>query len=648
MSYKGYWLALVVVIVGSFAVLSGVRRKMISEASRNHRRTSTLLSVVGMLCFAWVMGAGAAAVLAQTNTRHADTAAQTIKAADIVRAPSDLPPPIGNRAPAVVNVTLTSKELVGVLDPANGTTYRYWTFDGKVPAPFIRVRQGDTIEVTLVNPKDSTMVHSLDFHAAIGTGGGAALMQVPPGQSKTFTFLATTPGLFVYHCGSPMIAQHIANGMYGLILVEPPSGLPHVDHEYYLMQGEIYTTAPKGKSGLQQFSAENLMAENAQYYVFNGAVDAITKEYPLQAKEGETVRIYFGNAGPNATASEHMVGEIFTRYYQFGSLTSPPLVGIQTSTVPPGGAAIFEVNASMPGQFTLMDHAISRMEKGDMAVLQVSGPVNTALMHAGPAALSAETQEISGVTAADTDEVNHIKLSSAALAVPESAMNMPGMNDMSSMASAPPPFSLKSLGGLIGCLTNEDDGKTMLRLLHSRKVYRLEAQPFLFSQNGGRWVHVTGRFGSVLPVEDPHVPSYVVDTVDAIMPNCSAEITFADIKKALSPPDAPVGGVVTMGSSSFVPATITINAGEEVVWKNTSGYYHNVVDDPTRAFNRVDVSFPSGTASFGSSLLQPDTTFYHVFNQPGTYHYVCTVHETAGMRGTVIVRPGPLLASSKR
>ena len=354
-------------------------------STSNHQRSSISLLALGLLSFAWLMGANAASAIAQSHPLHSNDKAPTIKAADIVRDPSDLPPPVGDRAPAVVKVTLTSKELVGALDPASGTTYRYWTFDGKVPAPFIRVRQGDTLQVTLVNPRDSTMVHSIDFHAAIGPGGGAELTQVPPGQSKTFTFQATTPGLFVYHCGSPMIAQHIANGMYGLILVEPDGGMPHVDHEYYLMQGEIYTTAPKGKSGLQQFSAENLMAENPQYYVFNGAVDAITKEYPLQANEGETVRIYFGNAGPNATASEHMVGEIFTRFYQFGSLASPPLAGIQTATVPPGGAAIFEVKASNAGQFTLMDHAISRMEKGNMAILQVKGQENTALMHAGPA-----------------------------------------------------------------------------------------------------------------------------------------------------------------------------------------------------------------------------------------------------------------------
>jgi copper-containing nitrite reductase len=616
-------------------------------SSSNYQRSTIFLLVVSLLGFVWLMGANAISALAQSHPLHTDKKAPTIKVADIVRDPSDLPPPVGDRVPAVVRVTLTSKEVVGALDPASGTSYRYWTFDGKVPAPFIRVRQGDTVEVTLVNPKDSTMVHSLDFHAAIGPGGGAALTQVPPGQSKTFTFQATIPGLFFYHCGSPMIAQHIANGMYGLILVEPSGGLPHVDHEYYLMQGEIYTTAPKGKSGLQQFSAENLMTENAQYYVFNGAVDAITKEYPLQADEGETVRIYFGNAGPNATASEHMVGEIFTKYYQLGSLASPPLAEIQTATIPPGGAGIFEVKASMPGQFTLMDHAMSRMEKGDMAILEVKGQENAALMHPGPAMPSTGSQEISGVTASDVDEVDHIKPSSAALSVPESAMNMPGMNNMPPVATEPPPFSLRSLGGLIGCLSNQNDGKTMLKLFHSQKVYRLEAQPFLFSANEGRLVHVTGHFGSVVEVEDPHVPSYVVDTVDAIIPNCSPKIRFADIRKALAPPVGPIGGEVEMGSMSFIPATITINAGEQVVWKNTSSYFHNVVNDPQRAINRMDVSFPSGANAFGSALLQPNAVFYHTFDRPGTYHYVCTIHETS-MKGTVIVRPGPLLASSNK
>jgi copper-containing nitrite reductase len=604
-----------------------------------------LVLVFGFWYIAFGTGAKAVVALAQSQASHAESAAHAAKAADIVRDPADLPPPIGDRAPAVVKVTLTSKELVGALDPASGTTYRYWTFNGKVPGPFIRVRQGDTVEVTLQNSKDSQMVHSLDFHAAIGPGGGADLTQVPPGQSKTLTFQVNTPGLFVYHCGSPMIAQHIANGMYGLILVEPPGGLTHADREYYIMQGEIYTTAAKGKAGLQEFSVENLMQENAQYYIFNGAVDSVVREYPLQANEGETVRIFFGNAGPNATSSLHMVGEIFTRYYAFGSLTSPPLTGIQTTSIPPGGAAIVELKASMPGKFTMMDHAISRMEKGNMAILQVKGPENSALMHAGPASPAEGAQQISGVTTADVDEVEHIKVSSAALTVAEP---VGGMSDMASMPPPAPPFTLKSLGGLIGCLTNENDGKTMLKLFHSQKIYRMEAQPFLFSENAGRLVHVTGHFGSVVEVEDPNVPSYVVDTVEAIMPNCSSKTTIANLKKALAPPEAAVGGVVTMGSMSFAPPTITINTGEQVVWKNTSSYYHNVVDDPTKALHRVDVSSPSGSAPFASSLLQPGTSFYHVFDKPGTYHYVCVVHESSGMKGTVIVRPGLLLASGMK
>ena len=606
------------------------------------------LAVLGLLC---AISPGAALAQSHDHAMHMNQMehqAQTMKAADIARDPSDLPPPVGNRGPAVVKVTLTSKELVGALDPSSGTTYRYWTFNGKVPAPFIRVRQGDTLEVTVVNPKDSAMVHSVDFHAAIGPGGGAALTQVPPGQSKTFSFQATTAGLFVYHCGSPMIAQHMANGMYGLILVEPADGLSRVDHEYYLMQGEIYTTAPKGKSGLQQFSAENLMQENAQYYVLNGAVDAVTREYPMHANVGETVRIFFGNAGPNSTASVHMVGEIFDKLFQLGSLTSPPLNAIQTATVPSGGAAIVELKTAMPGNFALMDHAISRMEKGDMAILQVKGPENLALMHAGAASPSQETQEISGVTTVDMDEVNHIRESPAGLAVPMSpdSMHM-GMAEMPSMSSAPPPFSLRSLGGLIGCLSNENDGKTMLKVFHSQKVYRLEAQPFLFSQNHGRLVHVTGHFGSVVEIEDPRIPSYVVDTVDAIVPNCSPKITFADIRKALEPPVGPIGGQVDMGPMSFIPATITINVGEQVVWKNTSSYFHNVVNDPQRAINRMDVSFPSGANAFGSALLQPNAVFYHTFDRPGAYHYVCTIHETS-MKGTVIVRSGPLLAMDKK
>jgi len=191
------------------------------------------------------------------GVEHRTRAEKAAKLVDIVRDAADVPPSIKYQAPALVRVTLTAQEVMGTLDPESNSTYRYWTFDGKVPGPMIRVRQGDTIELTLRNDGTSHMAHSIDLHAALGPGGGAALTQVPPGQTKIFTFQATTPGLFVYHCGTPMIAEHMANGMYGLILVEPEDGLPHVDHEYYLMQGEIYTERRKAKKDFSSSAQPN-------------------------------------------------------------------------------------------------------------------------------------------------------------------------------------------------------------------------------------------------------------------------------------------------------------------------------------------------------------------------------------------------------
>ena len=205
-----------------------------------HYSTSFVKTIVTLLVFLFPL---TATLAARQNTHNGHQATAQAKIVDIVRDPADVPPSVGNRKPAVVQVTLTAEEVVGTLDPSAGTTYRYWTFNGKVPGPMIRVRQGDTLEVTLRNEASSQMAHSIDFHAALGPGGGAAFTQAVPGQSRTFTFQATTPGLFVYHCGTPMIAEHIANGMYGLILVEPEGGLPPVDHEYYVMQGEVYTAA---------------------------------------------------------------------------------------------------------------------------------------------------------------------------------------------------------------------------------------------------------------------------------------------------------------------------------------------------------------------------------------------------------------------
>lgn len=273
-------------------------------------------------------------------------APQTLVEADISREPTDLPPPIGKRDPKTVRLDLFTVEQEGRL--AEATTFGYWTFNGKVPGPFVRVRVGDTVDVHLKNSADSNMIHSVDFHAATGPGGGAAALQVDPGAEKSMTFKALVPGLYVYHCATPMVAEHIANGMYGLILVEPEAGLPPVDHEFYVMQGEIYTEAAFGQHGSQEFSVEKLLNERPEYFVFNGSVGAISKLHPLHAKVGETVRLFFGVGGPNFTSSFHVIGEIFDKVYNLGSLTTAPLEGIQTVTVPPGGAVITEFKLHVP------------------------------------------------------------------------------------------------------------------------------------------------------------------------------------------------------------------------------------------------------------------------------------------------------------
>ena len=300
--------------------------------------------------------------------------APSVVEADISREPTDLPSPLERRPPQTVRVDLVSSEVEGRL--AEGTTFGFWTFNGKVPGPFIRVRVGDTVDIHLKNSPESVMIHSVDFHATTGPGGGAAALQVDPGQEKSMTWKALVPGLYVYHCATPMVAEHIANGMYGLILVEPERGLPPVDQEFYVMQGEIYTDAPYGQHGSQEFSVEKLLAEHPEYFVFNGSVGALSRLHPLEAKVGDRIRIFFGVGGPNFTSSFHVIGTIFEKVYALGGLQTPPLEGIQTVTVPPGGAAITEFKLLVPGNYTLVDHALARAERGLLGVLHVEGAPN--------------------------------------------------------------------------------------------------------------------------------------------------------------------------------------------------------------------------------------------------------------------------------
>ncbi len=283
----------------------------------------------------------------------------------------NVPPPItrDHAAKVIVNMETVEK----VMRMADGVDYMYWTFGGQVPGNFIRIREGDEVEFNLSNSPDSKMPHNIDLHAVTGPGGGAAASFTAPGHTSTFSFKALNPGLYVYHCATAPVGMHIANGMYGLILVEPKGGLPKVDREYYVMQGDFYTKGKYGEAGLQAFDMEKAIKEQPDYVVFNGSVGALTGDKAITADVGETVRLFVGNGGPNLVSSFHVIGEIFDKVYvEGGDLENR---NIQTTLVPAGGAAITEFKVDVPGTLIMVDHSIFRaFNKGALGMLKVNGP----------------------------------------------------------------------------------------------------------------------------------------------------------------------------------------------------------------------------------------------------------------------------------
>ncbi len=264
-----------------------------------------------------------------------------------------------------IRFRLEAKEVMSNLD--DSLTYEYWTYNKTVPAPLMRVKEGDEVTLELSNAEDSRNPHSIDLHAVNGPGGGSVETQVYPGQSKEFTFKATHPGLYVYHCATPDVAQHVANGMYGMILVEPKKGLSKVDKEFYIMQGEFYSILENGERGVTQQSGKKLFKEQPEYVVFNGRKNALTKERALKAKTGDKVRLYVGNGGVSKASSFHVIGEIFDKVYvEGGSLINK---NVQTTTIPAGGATIVEFKIDKSGKYLLVDHALSRLNKGALAEL---------------------------------------------------------------------------------------------------------------------------------------------------------------------------------------------------------------------------------------------------------------------------------------
>ena len=289
--------------------------------------------------------------------------------ATLTHAP-DVPPAVHRATPAKVIVELEVKEVV--MPIAEGVEYTFWTFGGKVPGKFIRVRQGDTVELHLRNHPDNKMPHNIDLHSVTGPGGGATSTFTAPGHESQFTFKALNQGLYVYHCATAPVGMHVANGMYGLILVEPPEGLPPVDREFYVMQGDFYTVGKYREKGLQPFDMQKAIEENATYVVWNGAEGALLGDKALKAKVGERVRIYIGNGGPNLISSFHVIGEIFDKVFGEGGTRYQE--NVQTTLVPAGGSSIVEFKIEVPGTYLLVDHSIFRtFNKGALGMLKVEG-----------------------------------------------------------------------------------------------------------------------------------------------------------------------------------------------------------------------------------------------------------------------------------
>jgi nitrite reductase (NO-forming) len=291
-----------------------------------------------------------------------------------------VPAPITRKEAAHVVVNMEAKEYVGTL--ADGVKYKFWSFNGTVPGPMVRVRVGDTVELHLKNHADNKFPHNMDLHAVNGPGGGAGANLVAPGQKGALSFKALNPGLFLYHCASPVpnIPAHIANGMYGLILVDPAAGLAPVDHEYAIFQSEFFTM-PSSEAGVMELSMEKGLAEHPDHVVFNGKAGALMGEGELKAKAGETIRLFVGNIGPNSASSFHIIGEIFDTVHVEGGIGGTLHHNVQTTLIPAAGAAIVEFKVDVPGSYLMLDHSIFRVAKGAIGILSVSGEDNLSIFN---------------------------------------------------------------------------------------------------------------------------------------------------------------------------------------------------------------------------------------------------------------------------
>lgn len=358
--------------------------KTLSDAGRRDFLKATGVGLVAATASGISTAASAQSLVAAPPKVEGSFVGRTIKEGYAAADPTVLPAPVSHSSPKTHDI-----ELIGELVEAEvmpGVTHRFMTFNGQIPAPMIRVRQGDRLNITVTNLPTNEDAHSVDLHASFGTGGGGAYTEVAPGQSKSFSFTAIYPGAFIYHCGVSNLDEHISRGMFGMIVVEPEEGLPEVDREFYLGQHELYTREQFGVPGETSFDARAMVAENPNYVLFNGAAGSFTAGAlgTIKANVNETVRVFLVSGGPNFVSSFHPIGNVWKRCWPQGALANAPLNYVQTWPVSPGSCFVGDMDLPVPQLVTLVDHSVSRVvNKGLAAQIEVVGDANPDILDAG-------------------------------------------------------------------------------------------------------------------------------------------------------------------------------------------------------------------------------------------------------------------------
>jgi nitrite reductase (NO-forming) len=366
-------LGILVAILGFFALMMWVDAHNAKDAAN---RAAAKVSGNGDQTMAGMPGMDMSETTAASGapTSYAGAAPANADALATAHKPFRATLPAAPAGP-VARVNLVLKDVTIQIAP--GIKYSAWAWAGGAPGPVIHLRQGQLVKITLTNK--GAIPHSVDFHAA-RIAPDKAFGDVMPGKSVSYTFRANDPGVFMYHCGTKPVLAHIANGMYGAIVVEPPTGvLPKADKNYVLVASEWYL-ASDGLKSPAQFNMDKAHARQPDWMTFNGYAGQYVK-HPLTANPGELVRFWVMDAGPSLDTDFHIVGTILNTAYPFGDMNSADaLHNVQTVTVPAGGGAVFDVKIDKPGLYPFVSHAFAAVDQGQVGVLRV-GNVKGTMSH---------------------------------------------------------------------------------------------------------------------------------------------------------------------------------------------------------------------------------------------------------------------------